>query len=331
VPQNPHDALFKLAFSEPENAAVLLRHALPDALTLLIDWASLRREPGSFVDERLSERRSDLLFSVQLGGREAFVYVLLEHQSGSDPLMAFRLLRYVVRVTETWLRDHPDAQKLPPVVPLVIHHSASGWTAARQFMQLLDLDSESLAVLGPHLPQLQFLLDDLSAADDAQLRARSHEAFALLTLRLLVHARHSADLLAKLRHWRQTFEQVLNAPNGVAALAALMMYIMEVGEAPPEALSDFFQQLGPAASEAFMTTAQQLTQRVREEARNEGKAEGKAEGKVELVLRLLTRQFGDLPENVVQRVRQASSEKLDLLFERALNASTLEDVLSPND
>ena len=116
----PHDALFKFVFSQPEQAASELRAVLPHELSTRLDWASLSLAPASFVDERLAKRHADLLFSIRCDGRDAFLYVLLEHQSTSDPFMAFRLLRYMVRIWDAFLRSHPAAGKLPAVIPVVI-------------------------------------------------------------------------------------------------------------------------------------------------------------------------------------------------------------------
>jgi hypothetical protein len=76
-------------------------------------------EPASFVDERLSERHADLLFTIVCEGRQAYVYVLLEHQSTSDPLMAFHLLRYLVRIWEAFLVERPKSKRPRAIVPMV--------------------------------------------------------------------------------------------------------------------------------------------------------------------------------------------------------------------
>ena len=104
-PTNPHDAFFKWAFSTPEHAEGELRHVLPPAVVERIDWPSLSLCPGSFVDDVFQDRHTDLLFSVRLSGRPAWLYVLLEHQSSTDELMPYRLLRYMVRIWERWLAD----------------------------------------------------------------------------------------------------------------------------------------------------------------------------------------------------------------------------------
>lgn len=80
-PANPHDALFKWAFASPEHAEGELRHVLPPAIVDQITWSSLQRRPGSFVDAAFRHRHTDLLFTVDLAGHPACIYILLEHQS----------------------------------------------------------------------------------------------------------------------------------------------------------------------------------------------------------------------------------------------------------
>jgi hypothetical protein len=65
-----------------------------------------------FVDATLQWRHSHPLFTVPLAGREALVYVLVEHQSSGDPLMPFRMLRYMVRIWDRYLTEHPGAARL---------------------------------------------------------------------------------------------------------------------------------------------------------------------------------------------------------------------------
>jgi hypothetical protein len=106
----PHDALFKAVFSQAELAAEELRCVLPPELVAQMDLTSLTLEAGSFVDEELREQHTDLLYSVQLAGRPARVYVLFEHQSKGEWWMALRLLRYMLRIWELCVAD--GAQQL---------------------------------------------------------------------------------------------------------------------------------------------------------------------------------------------------------------------------
>jgi predicted transposase/invertase (TIGR01784 family) len=179
----PHDAVFRQIFGVPANAASQLRAVLPLALAARLDLGRLARVPASFVDEALKWRHSDLLFTTPLDGRDAFVYVLVEHQSRDDPLMAFRMLRYVTRIWDHYLRDHPGARQLPAVIPLVVHHGRSQWATPVQLLELIDLDSAARQTMQAYLPRFEFLLDDLAGVDGRQLRDRGLTPAALITLR----------------------------------------------------------------------------------------------------------------------------------------------------
>ncbi|MGV9638420.1 Rpn family recombination-promoting nuclease/putative transposase [Nocardia rhamnosiphila] len=185
---NPHDAYFRKVMSRPANAASELRAALPESISTRLDWAALQLQPGSFVHSDLRNRFSDLLFRTRLDGHPAYVYLLMEHQSSSDRFMAFRMLEYMVAIWRQYLIDNEKAKTLPAIIPLVVHNTADGtrWSPAHptELADLLDLDSAARAALGPHLPRLKFLLDDIAVLDLAALRERdlTPEARVLLIL-----------------------------------------------------------------------------------------------------------------------------------------------------
>ena len=123
--QEPHDALFKVVFSNPQHARAELVAVLPAALVAHLDLDTLRRRPGSFVDPELRKAFTDLLYSVNLHGQETLVYILLEHQSRSDRWMPLRLWLYLGKIWRAFLDDNPRANRLPLIIPVIIHHSAS--------------------------------------------------------------------------------------------------------------------------------------------------------------------------------------------------------------
>jgi len=83
--------------------------------------------------------------------------------------MAFRLLRYVVRILERHRAEHPAEDRLPLVIPLVFHHGPSGWTALVDVAELFDVSPRLPGGLGC-LPSMRFLLDDLARVDDEVVR-----------------------------------------------------------------------------------------------------------------------------------------------------------------
>lgn len=315
---SPHDSLFKYVFQQPEHAASELRAIFPSELSARLDWGSLELRPSNFIDDELRGRYADLLFSVRGEGLPAYVYVLFEHQSTSDPLMAFRLLRYVVRVWDSVLAHHPDRKRLPAVLPVVLYHGKRAWTAATELRELIDLDAETLARVAPYQPQFRFILDDLTHPDDRALRGRALTPLAAAALALLARVRSRATSVLALRRWKDVFRAVEQGKNGREALVVFWEYALQVGDMDPKELRKLAQEIGPTASEAYVTAAEIL--------RGDAKAEGRAEGKAEVVLRQLRLKFGEVPEATRQRIVSASSDELDGFADRIITASSIDDV-----
>ncbi|WP_239395974.1 Rpn family recombination-promoting nuclease/putative transposase, partial [Frankia sp. CiP3] len=259
-PSTPHDAVFRRILGTPSNAASQLRATLPASLIARLDLDRLVLVPGSLIDATLRWRHTDLLFTVPLDGRAAFVYVLIEHQSSNDPLMAFRMLRYVVRVWDRHLADHPRVTRLPVVLPLVVHHNEQAWTAPVEVADLVDLaDLDLAAGWGEYVPRFRFLLDDLVRVDERQLRERPLTHAARLTLLLLKIAPGNPGLALDLWPWVDELRAVLAGPDGKEEFTALLRYIDLVGDVGTHGqLHDLMAAVGPDAEEAYMTIAETL-------------------------------------------------------------------------
>jgi predicted transposase/invertase (TIGR01784 family) len=318
----PHDAVFRRVFGVPANAVAQLRAVIPPDLAGHLDLDRLTRVPASFVDEALRWRHSDLLFATPLDGRDAYVYVLVEHQSSRDPLMAFRMLRYVTRIWDQYLREHPRAQRLPAVIPLVVHHGRSRWTSPTRLLELIDLGTKAKQAAQAYLPRFEILLDDLAGTDGRQLLDRELTPAALVTLLLLKTAAGNRAITAELRPWTGQLRAVLDQPGGGEAFIALLTYIELVSETPAGELRDLVASLGPDAEEAYMTTAEML----RAEGEARGEARGRVEERAEILVEMLTTKFGPLPDSVPKTVHAASIDQMRAWTTRAVTAETLDEV-----
>ena len=94
------DSLFRSVFGNPVHAASELQSVLPSRLRERLDLSALELMPDTYVDADLRQRHVDALFATRWAGRDALLYVLLEHQSTPDRLMAYRMLVYQVRTWE---------------------------------------------------------------------------------------------------------------------------------------------------------------------------------------------------------------------------------------
>jgi predicted transposase/invertase (TIGR01784 family) len=362
---SPHDALFKAVFGQPEHARGALRAVMPAAVAEALDWPSLALCAGSFIDPALSERHTDLLFSLAWrdSGEAALAYLLFEHQSTSDDRMAFRLLRYLVRIWERWLADHPRADSLPVIVPIVLYHGAEPWSAPTAFDALFELPSKARAAVSPHLVRFTYLLDDLSEIPDDELRARAMTAVGRLVAACFKHARTRPDLIEILNGWGQVLRDVVSASHGLEALVLVMRYILLVNDhVEPEELQAFLERVaGSDAKDTIMTAGERLIQQGLQrgiqqgvqqgiqqgiqqgvqqgihqgvqqgiqQGVQQGIQQGVQQGERALLLRLLRRRFGDeLVREREQRVATASAEQIAAWADRMLSAASLDELLA---
>jgi predicted transposase/invertase (TIGR01784 family) len=318
-----HDALFKAAFEHPAHAAGLFRHHLPAALANAIDWSTLALEPGSYVDETLGRSHSDLLFSARIGNRKIVLYVLLEHQSCNDPEMPYRVLRYLMRIWERHVDRH--GHPLPLIVTLVISHAPGGWTAPVHLHDLFSPTPASLEDTARYVPGFEIIVEDLAHVTNEELEARALETFPELVLRALRDARDIEQLDRNIADLARLAGKLLVAPSGIAAVSQILRYIAQVCEGLH--YDDFCAKLRehlPEAERPAMTVAEELMQK----GRAEGREAGRAEGQITLLVKLLTRKFGDLPAEYRARLEAATSELLERYAERLLVAGTLAAVFA---
>jgi hypothetical protein len=319
--QKPHDALFRATFEQPEHASAALRGLLPPDLVSRLEWSSLALEASGLISDDLGELVVDLLYSVQLVSKNpAFVYVLYEHQSSVDPRMALRVLEYMCAIWKRFSREHPPSTPLPPIVPVVLYHGGTAWTAATSLGELFQLDGDDAIALHAFVPGFRFVLDDLSRESGATLEQRVWlTAAGRLTLFVLARAR-GASFLDEIRLHASVFRAVLAADDGKRALELVMSYIQLVADADrPQVEAVLIESVGPEAREVFMTIAERLIQ----EGIEQGIEQGIERERRAVLVKLLTLKFGDPPADVQRRLDAASPEDLDRWIARVLGAETL--------
>jgi|GEM_PF-340910 len=325
-----HDVLVKEAFSSVEDAAAEFRAILPEELVRALDLKKLTLVPGSFRKKELAESHTDILYSVPLGASFALVYVLFEHKSDSDRWTALQLLGYMLDIWESFRKNNPAATLLPPIIPLVLHHSPAGWSRSASFSSLFDPELLAIPGVTEGLPTFHFHLDDISHISEGELRARAFSAFSTLALASLSRSRggSESDFLEALAPLADLFVQLLSAPDGPRALRILFEYISRVAPGvSPQDLERYLAEKSPDVQDLAMTIAEQIKQEGIVQGREEGRVEGIVQGQALSLLKQLKLKFGSVPITVESDILAASPERLDLYLERILTAQSIADVL----
>lgn len=330
----PHDALFKAMFSEPARAAEAIACALGPDVAGRIDLISLRRVDGSFIDEDLRGRHADLLFTADLADAAGIVYLhlLFEHQSSDDWSMALRLLRYMVRIWDAHCAAHPQARRLPLIVPVVLAHG-DAWRTDTAFEALIDLPEPARAALLPFAPKFRYALDDLAAAGADALRRRAVSVQVRLALLALLEGRRAPNLAQLLRDWFDILAEAGVDPLALRALELVIRYLLEVrgAEEFDDAIVATVREIRHRPEGATMETIAEMLQRRgreagREEGREEGREAGREEGRRELLHLMLRRRFGELPPAVTARLAAADLATLDRWAERLVDPDGAADL-----
>lgn len=315
----PHDALFRSTFSTPAHAAELLRSILPAEVCAQIEWGSLQVVAGDRIGRVLEERRIDLLLSARIAGREMHLMFLVEHRSTPQTRMVVRILEYMAAL---W-RAVPETDSLVPILPIVVHHGPTGWTAPRSMRELLGLDATLEALLGDRLLSLVLTIDDLAHVTPEQIAARRGSAQVRLVLAMLRDASTAASVGELLSRWAELVIAALAEDPDLDAVVLVLRYISQVRNEPLDELIEAARHIGHEAEEAAMT----LYERLIAEGEAKGEAKGKAEGMAKVVLRQLAERFGPVAPELIARVRTASVEELDAMAGRMLTAPSAADVV----
>ena len=269
----PHDTLFRTVFGDPAEAAALLRAYLPGPLAAELQWSRLTVQDATFVDDRLRDSESDLLFAIDraAGDPPAWLYVLLEHQSQPDRWMPFRLLKYCCRIWDRDRRMHPRERGLRPIVPLVFYQGRGRWRHATELAELFAASVREW----PWVPRFTHLLIDQSLIVPGEVRGRLPGRIAQLMM--MAPFRHRQEALRRAVH---LLAELL--PTGDRdAVRTFVMYLLATQDR--DTALAFGEDLGKAVSGPggeLMTYAEELLNEGLEKGRREGELRGLREGEL---------------------------------------------------
>jgi predicted transposase/invertase (TIGR01784 family) len=305
-----HDRLFKTTFSHLKAAQDFFQTHLPSPLVAALDWSTLQLMPGSFVDERLAEQSSDLLYRLDWQQWPLYLYCLFEHQSTVDPDMPFRLLAYMVRIWEQHRRQNARGTKAPPILPIVLYQGPGAWTVSRQFLDWLAVPEELRAELAPYQPDFRHVLVNLA---ELSMQQMGLDLLGRLTLSLMKAVAEGRGL-----EWMEEvipfLGELLAQDNLAGQFRTLLRYLLHADANAPSTFGDLVSRIeDETVKEKVMSIADQLIQQGREQGRQEGRQEGIARGS--LIGRIQNcQELLSLPVSGVAELEQRNLLELENLW-----------------
>lgn len=296
-----------------------------------IDWA----HPPTFLDQELrilardagsGKRIVDKLARVKrIDGEPAWVYIHLEVQGQQQEHFSKRMFVYHYRLFDRYQQ---------PIASLaLLTDDQPRWRPDRFVYRALGC--------GLSLTYPVAKLTDWAGSEDKL--ADSRNPFALLTRAHLATraTRHDpkARKAAKWQLLKYLYEHAW-APQEVIDFYQVLDWMMRLPKELEQQLRQDVSALEGELTMRYVTSFERLAmeegmekglekglEQGLEQGLEKGIQEGIQVGQSRLLMRILTRRFGELPPWAITRLRQASAEELDNWLDRTLDAASLQAAL----
>ncbi len=261
-------------------------------------------------DPEFAASSSDLLFTAQINGQTAFLYILFEHQNEEDPFIGLRLLTYMVRIWNDLLHNNPGTAKLPPILPLVLAQDNKPWKSSTRFADLIAFpEGEEMQ---KHTPDFEFQLLELCRMPFHKILGTP---MGILTLRAL-----KAEKLEALLDDPVWDESLLIQLSSVS-FEMLMRYILDRDIDKPA----FRRELKTLTNPKLSKNAISLAEQFRQEGREEGRQEGLITSKQQDIVEALEIRFVSIPEGLREEIENINDpSKLTNLLRAAIRCADIE-------
>ncbi|MDK2800377.1 MAG: hypothetical protein PWQ70_1996 [Clostridiales bacterium] len=124
-----------------------------------------------FIQDDFKEKEADIVYKVNIDGKDIIFYILLELQSKIDYTMPIRLLMYMTEIWKDELKNTEEKIKkrkkyrLPAIVPIVLYNGKNKWTAVKSFKEILN----GYELFEENVVDFKYLLFDVNRMEKEEL------------------------------------------------------------------------------------------------------------------------------------------------------------------
>lgn len=178
---SPHDSFFRSVLADSQMALDYFKSALPDHLIHLLDLATLKRVPDSYVSGELEKTMSDVVYTClrRDGKGDVAICLLVEHKSKPDKYTPVQVGGYLFSGYQQQIKQRH--RQLSPIIPVLFYHGKQKWeywTLDKLFNELGD------GLLG-FIPNFEYVYHNLRDTPEAAINVIGNQFLvsALLTLK----------------------------------------------------------------------------------------------------------------------------------------------------
>lgn len=320
--KNPHDSLFKRTLGDKEVAVDFLENYLPDNILKEIDLTDVKVAKDSFIDKELEESFSDILYTVNIGDKEGYIYILFEHKSYFDKMTPVQMIGYITDIWKLY-NNQTKNKKLPPIIPILIYHGDRKWNYGSTLSELIEDFPRNIA---DYIPDYKYLIYDFSNYSDSEIKGQIK---LRLFLKLISHI-FDDDFDKGLREVLPLLVELRDKTTGIEYIETVVKYILNIGEEISlNELDQKSKNISTEGSAVIMTIAEKIYHDGKEEGKEEGKEVGKEEGKIETMHEMiefaLELKFGLNSKPLAKDIKEINDyDKLKQIKQAIRNHDSLE-------
>ena len=308
--QYPHDLLLKRLFLDPEFFKDFLEVSVGKGFADELVAGSFAEMKTDFIGKDLQDFYSDIICSARVGDSEYQFAFLIEHKSYPDKQVTFQILNYLQKLLEkSWSKK----KFIQPVLAFLVYHGEGQ-------SKLIDFDAEY-----SHLPEE--IKPDLFGVrirevNIAELDPEAITGNLLYISYLLVSTNRAKDK-------REHIGFILKQMSDIGDLKlqrfvennieTIFYYLLNVTDLPFEEIKMIISEYYYREVDKVKTTADQL--------REEGMETGERKALEEMAIKQLEGKFKiTLSDELKQKIKQSSIEKLRVVMEQIFEIDNLEEV-----
>ena len=312
--ENVHDTFFREVFSVKENALDFLSGTLPPALKRELSLETMQLDSNSYTDSKLKTHFSDMVYTCSTkSGSSVRISLLFEHKSYKPKYPRLQLLRYMVNI---WYSRLKQGEELQPVIPIVLYHGTAKWRKKR----FRDYFRVGGSVFDRFIPAFDYILADLSEYTNEEIKDGMFNRSALIiSLFLFKYIFKPKLLITYLKKFLELGKLYYREEEGLRFIESVFRYIFTAANIEHEKIITRAAELSNSMEDTAMTAADRL--------RKEGKEQGELLKEQQVLIRLVNKKFG-LTEDEKDTIQSCNEpEKLDKALDTILTAESKDEVL----
>ena len=302
---HPHDHYFKSTFGKKEVARDFLESYLPEEILHILDLETLSNQKVEYVDKKLKNFLTDLLYQVDINEKEGYVYILYEHKSYHDEKTIFQIFKYMVQI---WDEHYDNKTKtIPAIIPILIYHGEKKLEIKTRLWDMIEGIEQFPETLKKMLPDFEFKAYDYSPKGEEVIKG-SHLIQAILWMLKAIREKNKRAFQEGLNHFIQQLGSVAETEGLDKAMEYYLITMVYIFNTREDFTEEELQEALPQGGKIMETLAKRIY--------NNGRTEGKEEEKERLLLNFYNKGF---PIEQIAEGLEITKEKALQMIQEAKN------------